>query len=588
MRPNAQAARRQSCRAASGRKPKPPEGGRQLPGVRTHPKAAHRRTAVAGPWTAVRLDARQSRPEADGHPEADGGCPMHAKAARRWMARQSRPDASPLPPARRHRERALGVGIGRDMHLQRGGASAGIGKGLALGKGPGGRRWRGCASGGIGKGPRRRGRASAGIGKGPMGGQQWGRASAGIGKGPQGRAAALTHVRGNRERAPGAGGSIDAHPRASGKCPGAGRGGTRICGHRERAHCVGSVGIRKGPQGRVAALRVHGHRKRAPGAGSTAGMQASGKGPGAGGVMDVRGHPERAPGGGGGRGGGNARPQASGTGPGGRGGGNTASGKGPAGGGGGRVAAGIGGKGPGVGRHREKGPRGRTAAWTQVRRNRERAPGAGGSIDERAPGLGRGGTRICGHRERARCVGCASAGIGKGPQGRVAALMRVRGHQERAPGGGQRRGRRHQERAPGREASGTSAGIGKGPGWGQQRGWVAAGTRVHGRCEPVSAGMGKGPRVMHPKAARRWTAASTHVKAARRLTVVAGRTPKPPGGGRGCRTASGRTGHTPKPPGRMPKPPGGAAARRQTSGKGPGVGIGGDTHPPRGRGFCFS
>jgi hypothetical protein len=316
MRPNAQAARRQSCRAASGRKPKPPEGGRQLPGVRTHPKAAHRRTAVAGPWTAVRLDARQSRPEADGHPEADGGCPMHAKAARRWMARQSRPDASPLPPARRHRERALGVGIGRDMHLQRGGASAGIGKGLALGKGPGGRRWRGCASGGIGKGPRRRGRASAGIGKGPMGGQQWGRASAGIGKGPQGRAAALTHVRGNRERAPGAGGSIDAHPRASGKCPGAGRGGTRICGHRERAHCVGSVGIRKGPQGRVAALRVHGHRKRAPGAGSgrDAGIRkgprggrrhgrprASGKGPGGGGGaeavgMRVRRHRERAPG----------------------------------------------------------------------------------------------------------------------------------------------------------------------------------------------------------------------------------------------------------------------------------------------------
>jgi hypothetical protein len=47
-------------------------------------------------------------------------------------------------------------------------------------------------------------------------------------------------------------------------------------------------------------------------------------------------------------------------------------------------------------------------------------------------------------------------------------------------------------------------------------------------------------------------------------------------------------GRTPKPPGRMPKPPGGTAARPQTSGKGPGVGIGGDTHPPRGRGFCFS
>jgi hypothetical protein len=183
----------------------------------------------------------------------------------------------------------------------------------------------------------------------------------------------------------------------------------------------------------------------------------------------------------------------------------------------------------------------------RVRGHRERAPGAGGSVDARPRASGKG------------------------------------------PGGGQRRGRRHQERAPGREASGTSAGIGKGPRCGQQRGWVAAGTRVRGRWEPMSAGMGKGPRVMHPKAARRRTAASTHVKAARRLTVVARRTPKPdarqsrPEAVRGCRTASGRTGHTSKPPGRMPKPPRGAAARPQASGKGPGVGIGGDTHPPRGR-----
>jgi hypothetical protein len=126
-----------------------------------------------------------------------------------------------------------------------------------------------------GKGPGG-GDASAGIGKGPVGGQQRGGASAGIGKGPQGRAAAWTQVRGNRERAPGAGGSIDARPRASGKGPGAGRGRTRICGHRERARCVGSAGIRKGPRGWAV--------------GGTHGQPASGKGkwPGGGWGGDAR------------------------------------------------------------------------------------------------------------------------------------------------------------------------------------------------------------------------------------------------------------------------------------------------------------
>jgi hypothetical protein len=99
-------------------------------------------------------------------------------------------------------------------------------------------------------------------------------ASAGIGTGPRGWAAAGIRVRGHRERAPGADGG-DACPWASGKGPG--------CGWRR-----GRVGIRKGPRGREAAGRRH--RERAPGVGgggdarphASARPQASGKGPGGG------------------------------------------------------------------------------------------------------------------------------------------------------------------------------------------------------------------------------------------------------------------------------------------------------------------
>jgi hypothetical protein len=88
----------------------------------------------------------------------------------------------------------------------------------------------------------------------------------------------------------------------------------------------------------------------------------------------------------------------------------------------------------------------------------------------------------------------------------------------------------------------------------------------------LPGGVDGGPSGRTPKPHQRQTAG---------FRTASGHMPKPPGGwlpdARQSRP-EGDGGRTPKPPGSVP-----AAARPQTLGKGPGVGIGGDTHPPRGR-----
>jgi hypothetical protein len=90
----------------------------------------------------------------------------HAKATRKRTAADARPRRCPPPgpfPDTAARPWPQGrIGKGPVVPPRR--ASAGIGKGLALGKGPGGRRRQGCASAGIGRAPDALGSASRTMG----------------------------------------------------------------------------------------------------------------------------------------------------------------------------------------------------------------------------------------------------------------------------------------------------------------------------------------------------------------------------------------------------------------------------------------